>query len=317
MCQFLTGKNTSSLTDNSRNTAGDRYQPPRRDNSDISPDGLRRNRGFPIPGGDRYRPPQDPFHAQHNPRSEYDSYRPPHEDPWTPLAPRESVSAPVHRRVPSGPHHTRGHFDFRAAGGRQPQSASMSPKMFHRFPEKRNRGFSFNQDRTMYSDDQPSYEGHFSRAGYSDHEDGNSRRSKSIPSRPSSRSSIASSVPSERNDVSSSSTAPIVSEQATEEENPLTAETPPEHPKSPVHRPSSPRVTRSPDGFRHSLTSSESRMKDTCPPPLQPEVKDNDITEEVEVQQILSPKSKLIDRLRLRSFFVIISVRSIGDEASS
>lgn len=237
-------------------------------------------RGLP-PGGDRYRPSQEPLYS--NIRTEYDSYRPP--------STRESISAPLHRKGPSGSYQKRGQTDFR--GG-----ASVSPKTFHRLPARHSHGFSFSstQDRNIYPNDHSSYGG----GSTPRDRDDDDYRSRSPVSRPSSRSSIASTVPSERPYTPSRSTLSLAPEQPSSARgNTESGDTSLDLSKSATDR-ASPSPT--PPGLSSSLDTSQPtsnsekgvERKDT--PPFRAETNEDDITEEAEVKDLLS-QSELIDRV--------------------
>lgn len=273
------------------------------------------NRNFvPLPGGDRYRPPQEAAHLHQTSRAEYDSYRPPYEDSWTPSITRESISAPMHRRGPSNPHQKRGQLDFRAGG------PPVSPKMFNRFPTRRNRGPSFlhNHDRSIYPNDQMNYRGEFFHADHIDHGDDDDNRTKSPYSRSSSPSSIASTVPSEKHDEPSLATDPIVGEQSTPARETLAiTEHSRKSSKSPVHQAS---PSPCPPGLHsvNNLKPMAFKGRGVAATRIEPsgaEVKDDDVTEENEVKEILS-QSKLIDRAVLFDF-VMFCNRSIKNGSLS
>ncbi|KAF9444834.1 hypothetical protein P691DRAFT_304903 [Macrolepiota fuliginosa MF-IS2] len=290
----------------------DRHPPNRRENTDISPDRPpRTGRGFPPPtSADRYRPLQEPFRDT---RSDYDSYRPPYDDPWSKPTPHEPISAPIHRRAPSGSYQKRGQLGIGASG------PSASPKMFHRFPGRRNRGFSqsFNQDRSSYSNDHMHYGGELSHMDYADHGDEDAYRPRTPPSRPSSRSSIASTVPSEKQDTSSYSTVAVIQGQMASSQDTLETSKPSmDLPKSPVNRASSP-YPSGPQSLDDAkpVAPAEDDTEDVCPVPFRAGSKEDDITEEAEVNEILS-QSKLVDRV-VWFYFVISCNRSITDGSSS
>ncbi|KAJ3572829.1 hypothetical protein NP233_g2829 [Leucocoprinus birnbaumii] len=264
---------------NDRPGRNEDYNHPTHVNHGLPDRPARAGRGLPpIPGGDRYRPQQSfyPHHA----RGEYDSYRPPYEGSWSPTTTRESISAPLHRRGPSGSYPKRGQADYR--GG-----ASVSPKIIHRLPVRRSHEFSFSTDRNFYPNDHK----------YDRDDDDRSRsrsrsrtrsRSRSRGSRASSRSSIASSVPSEKAYTPSRSTLSLAPEQqssaqARGDAGDATSEPP---------QPATGRLSPSPyppglDSFTN--TGPTSRLaEETETPPFRAQAIEDDITEEAEVKEILS-----------------------------
>jgi hypothetical protein len=100
----------------------------------------------------------------------------------------------------------------------------VSPKSFNRFPMRRHRGssFSYNHDRNFQSVDQLNSGSDSFHGDYTDHGDDDDYRSYNSISRASSRSSIASTTPSERHDetpdtiVAESSTSVRKTREATE-----------------------------------------------------------------------------------------------------
>jgi len=152
---------------------------------------IRATRAFHnLPAGGRYRP-RDSY-PHYNTRGDYDSYRPPYEDSL-PMA-RESISTPLHRR---GFYQKRSQPDYR--GG----NPSIPSRTVHRLPARPN---FFSRDRDVCTNDRTDDDRSRSRSR---------TRTRSPISRASSRSSIASSVPSEKACTSSRSVLPHTPEHKT------------------------------------------------------------------------------------------------------
>ena len=239
----------------------------RREVADSLPDRpIRTVRAFhDLPGGGRYRP-RDSY-PHYSSRGDYDSYRPPYENSLS-MA-RESISTPLHRR---GLYQKRSQPDYRSG------NPSISSRAVHRLPARPN---FFSRDRDVYTnyrtDDDRSRSRSRSRSG---------TRTRSPISRASSRSSIASSVPSEKACTSSRSVLPRTPEHETLVQGKVESDYTTVEAAQRIATRLSPSYPSGPDSVQ-SLYISETDIM----PPIRAQTITNDIMEADEI----SPQSRFVD----------------------